>query len=159
MTIIVSITGLDLAGPLFERTTKDVRIDKSDCSYVDIIHTNGGNEDDGFLGINAAVGHADYYPNGGHKQPKCNNNFVCSHGEAPWIWVDSGLAYKLYHIIYNILYFIKCYITYIIWSYKNSPNHNILLYDTFSNTTFKWQQDLHKTKMHICATITILMLQ
>ena len=114
MTIILSITGLDPAGPLFERTTKDVRIDKSDCSYVDIIHTNGGNEDDGFLGINAAVGHADYYPNGGHKQPKCNNNFVCSHGEAPWIWVDSGLAYKLYHIIYNILYFIICYITYII---------------------------------------------
>ena len=75
---------------MFERTTKEVRIDKSDCSYVDIIHTNGGNEDDGFLGINAAVGHADYYPNGGHKQPKCNNNFVCSHGEAPWIWIDSG---------------------------------------------------------------------
>ena len=28
-------------------------------------------------------------PTHGHQQPKCNNNFVCSHGEAPWIWVDS----------------------------------------------------------------------
>ena len=83
------ITGLDPAGPLFEQTTSAVRIDKSDCSFVDIIHTNGGNEDAGFLGMNAAVGHSDFFPNGGHQQPKCNNNFVCSHGEAPWIWVDS----------------------------------------------------------------------
>ena len=84
------ITGLDPAGPLFEQTTSAVRIDRSDCSFVDIIHTNGGNEDAGFLGMNAAVGHSDFFPNGGHQQPKCNNNFVCSHGEAPWIWVDSG---------------------------------------------------------------------
>ena len=88
------MTGLDAAGPLFEKTTKEVRIDKSDATYVDLIHTNGGNEDQGFLGksgfpklefhvlgINAAVGHADFFPNGGHKQPKCNNNFICAHGE------------------------------------------------------------------------------
>ena len=73
------VTGLDPAGPLFERTTEEVRIDRSDCPFVDIIHTNGGNEDNGFLGINADVGHADYFPNGGHKQPKCNNNFYCAH--------------------------------------------------------------------------------
>ena len=58
--------GLDPAGPMFEKTTKEVRIDKSDASFVDIIHCNGGNEDKGFLGINAAVGHADFFPNGGH---------------------------------------------------------------------------------------------
>ena len=44
------MTGLDAAGPLFEKTTKEVRIDKSDATYVDLIHTNGGNEDQGFLG-------------------------------------------------------------------------------------------------------------
>ena len=38
----------------------------SDASFVDLIHCNGGNEDSGFLGINAAVGHADFFPNGGH---------------------------------------------------------------------------------------------
>ena len=36
---------MDAAGPLFEKTTKDVRIDKSDASFVDLIHSNGGNED------------------------------------------------------------------------------------------------------------------
>ena len=41
------VTGLDAAGPLFEKTTKEVRIDKSDATYVDLIHTNGGNEDQG----------------------------------------------------------------------------------------------------------------
>ena len=51
---------------MFERTTAEVRIDKSDASFVDIMHTCGGNEDTGFLGINAAVGHADFFPNGGH---------------------------------------------------------------------------------------------
>ena len=47
---LARVTGLDAAGPLFEKTTKEVRIDKSDATYVDLIHTNGGNEDQGFLG-------------------------------------------------------------------------------------------------------------
>ena len=42
------------------------RIDKTDADFVDLIHTNGGAEDQGFLGMNAAVGHADFYPNGGN---------------------------------------------------------------------------------------------
>ena len=62
---ISRVTGMDPAGPLFEKTTNEVRIDRTDATFVDIIHTNGGNEDTGFLGINAAVGHADFYPNGG----------------------------------------------------------------------------------------------
>ena len=62
------ITGLDPAGPAFELARKEVRIDKSDANFVDIIHTNGGNENDGFLGMNNAVGHADFFPNGGHTQ-------------------------------------------------------------------------------------------
>ena len=75
---------------MFERCTSEVRIDKSDGVFVDIMHTNGGNEDNGFLGINAAVGHADFFPNGGHNQAGCgNNNFICSHNEATKIWIDS----------------------------------------------------------------------
>ena len=90
MTNLLRVHGLDPAGPLFERCTKEVRIDKSDAAFVDIMHTNGGNEDNGFLGINAAVGHADFFPNGGHNQPGCgSNNFICSHNEAPDIWIDS----------------------------------------------------------------------
>ena len=75
---------------MFERTTSEVRIDRSDAAFVDIMHTNGGNEDNGFLGINADVGHADFFPNGGHNQAGCgSNNFICSHNEAPKIWIDS----------------------------------------------------------------------
>merc|ERR1712136_604165 len=87
---IARVCGMDAAGPIFEKTTKDVRIDKSDATFVDLIHCNGGNEDSGFLGINAAVGHADFFPNGGHHQPKCgNNNFICSHNMCPYIVIDS----------------------------------------------------------------------
>ena len=78
---------------MFERTTSEVRIDRSDGAFVDIMHTNGGNEDNGFLGINAAVGHADFFPNGGHNQAGCGpNNFICSHNEATKIWIDSVKA-------------------------------------------------------------------
>lgn len=68
------MTGLDPAGPLFEFTEPPVRIDKSDATFVDILHTNGG-IDNGFLGMNRAVGHADFYPNGGRQQPGCGVNF------------------------------------------------------------------------------------
>ena len=84
------ITGMDPAGPAFQKTTKAVRLDSSDAKFVDVIHTNGGDEDQGFLGMSYSVGHADFYPNGGVHQPGCwDINFICSHGEAPWMFVDS----------------------------------------------------------------------
>lgn len=83
------ITGLDPAGPLFEETEPAVRIDPSDAHFVDILHTNGGAENGGFLGMNAAFGHADFYPHGGRQQPQCGVNFNCSHGEAYRYYIDS----------------------------------------------------------------------
>ena len=65
------VVGMDPAGPTFERTTAEVRIDHTDATFVQIIHSNGGDEDAGFLGMNAAFGHADFYPNGGVRQPGC----------------------------------------------------------------------------------------
>ena len=41
---------------------------------MDLIHTNGGAEDQGFLGMNAAVGHADFYPNGGKFETTVKSN-------------------------------------------------------------------------------------
>jgi len=44
------------------------RLDPTDAEFVDVIHTCGGT-----LGYKGALGHADFYPNGGSAiQPGCN---------------------------------------------------------------------------------------
>jgi hypothetical protein len=66
------ITALDPAQPGFEKCSSEVRLDKNDAKYVDVVHTNtrpiipllGF----GFIG---PVGHNDYYMNGGVSQPGC----------------------------------------------------------------------------------------
>lgn len=40
----------------------------TDANYVDVMHTNAGQN-----GLNKSIGHMDYYPNGGSKQPGCND--------------------------------------------------------------------------------------
>ena len=62
---IVSI-GLDPAGLGFNRVKKEFRLDKSDATFVDIIHTDAD-----LVGTFRAVGDADFYPNGGKDQPGC----------------------------------------------------------------------------------------
>lgn len=66
------ISGLDPAGPYFEGTPAEVRLDSSDADFVDVIHTNAGVifKELGF-GMLAPVGHVDFYPNGGKTQPGC----------------------------------------------------------------------------------------
>lgn len=63
------ISGLDPAAPLYEYPQEEIldeRLDQSDAEFVDVIHTNGNH-----LGVIHAVGHVDYYPNGGETQPDC----------------------------------------------------------------------------------------
>lgn len=63
------ITGLDPAGPGFDpQPNADNKLDKDDAEFVDVIHTCSGK-----LGITEAVGTADFYVNGGSKQPECAN--------------------------------------------------------------------------------------
>uniref|UniRef100_A0A1L8DPZ7 Putative pancreatic lipase-like enzyme n=2 Tax=Nyssomyia neivai TaxID=330878 RepID=A0A1L8DPZ7_9DIPT len=70
------ITGLDPAGPLFESQHPKARLDSSDASFVDVIHSNGENLILGGLGSWQPMGHVDFYPNGGRVQHGCSNLFV-----------------------------------------------------------------------------------
>ncbi|XP_036914745.1 lipase member I isoform X2 [Sturnira hondurensis] len=60
------ITGLDPAGPKFSGKPSNGRLDYTDAKFVDVIHS----DTDG-LGIKEPLGHIDFYPNGGKKQPGC----------------------------------------------------------------------------------------
>uniref|UniRef100_A0A8C4YP84 Triacylglycerol lipase n=1 Tax=Gopherus evgoodei TaxID=1825980 RepID=A0A8C4YP84_9SAUR len=79
------ITGLDPAQPYFQDTPVGVRLDKTDAAFVDIIHTDTAPTIPNLgFGMSQAIGHLDFYPNGGEQMPGCTNNrtvdFVaCNH--------------------------------------------------------------------------------
>ena len=74
------MTGLDPAGPQHTKVGNDLRLDKNDAAQVDVIHTNTI----GFGTKRAeTVGHIDFFPNGGAKQPGCPLN------------IDSKLSFRL----------------------------------------------------------------
>ncbi|KAF5296941.1 hypothetical protein FQR65_LT10092 [Abscondita terminalis] len=95
------ITGLDPAGPLFVDTPRPNRLDSTDATVVDIIHTNGG-----VYGYYGNCGHADFYINCGSVQEKCRlgditmNNLsqlpqelaLCAHARALHIWAEAVLT-------------------------------------------------------------------
>lgn len=90
------ITGLDPAEPLFSDTDAEVRLDRTDAQFVDVIHTDaqplssGGNSTSITivstvintitqpynpyigLGMRMPIGHVDFYPNGGYNNPGCD---------------------------------------------------------------------------------------
>ncbi|KAK3922451.1 Pancreatic triacylglycerol lipase [Frankliniella fusca] len=83
---LARITGLDAAGPLINFFFLDGRLSKDDADLVDVIHTNGGG-----LGAVHAVGHVDFYPNGGVMQPGCRWDMSgsCSHGRSYQLMAES----------------------------------------------------------------------
>jgi len=76
------ITGLDPAEPYFQWLHTSIRLDPSDAEFVDVIHTNGESifsilvGGSGF-GLMQRCGHVDFYPNGGLRQPGCDNKDLC----------------------------------------------------------------------------------
>lgn len=80
------ITGLDPAGPGFRGDLdRRCRLDPSDADFVDNIHTDVDQ-----YGTPTDMGHVDFYPNGGSKQPGCPIDLAsCSHGRAVDLYCDS----------------------------------------------------------------------
>lgn len=75
------ITGLDPAEFLFQYLPPSVRLDETDALFVDVIHTD--TEDILFLkgilfslGMKQPIGHVDFYPNDGKRQPGCSRNLI-----------------------------------------------------------------------------------
>ncbi|XP_047527462.1 pancreatic triacylglycerol lipase-like isoform X1 [Vanessa atalanta] len=86
---IDTITGLDPALPLFTLGNKDARLDKHDARHVEVIHTCGG-----YLGFASPLGHIDFYPNGGTRQPGCGFDYrgLCAHNRAHMFFAESIIS-------------------------------------------------------------------
>lgn len=83
------ISGMDPASPLFEDADESVHLSYKDARYVDVIHTSAGDSiTSGDLGITKALGHVDFYPNGGKGQPGCDK-LACSHRRAISLYIQS----------------------------------------------------------------------
>lgn len=63
--------GLDPAEPYFQYTDPVVRLDPTDATFVDVVHTDVASIISGGFGLNQTCGHVDFYPNGGENQPGC----------------------------------------------------------------------------------------
>ncbi|KAM9476809.1 pancreatic triacylglycerol lipase-like [Clarias gariepinus] len=81
------ITGLDPAEPYFQGCPTLVRLDPSDALFVDVIHSDAlpmipylG------FGMSQAVGHLDFYPNGGESMPGCEKNIISQIVDIDGIW-------------------------------------------------------------------------
>ncbi|XP_041975300.1 pancreatic lipase-related protein 2-like [Aricia agestis] len=83
---IDTITGLDPALPLFYFSDKNSRLDRHDARHVEVIHTCGG-----YLGFSDPLGHIDFYPNGGTRQPGCGIDYrgLCAHNRAHMYFAES----------------------------------------------------------------------
>ncbi|XP_055629276.1 lipase member H-A-like [Toxorhynchites rutilus septentrionalis] len=84
------IIGLDPASPLFRMSKPLDRLAADDAEYVEVIHTNGK-----ALGFFRSIGKADFYPNGGVKQPGCGVSLTCSH-ERSVIYFQESLKVRNY---------------------------------------------------------------
>lgn len=80
------ITGLDPSRPFINMKERNGRLSDDDAVLVDVVHTNAG-----FLGEQTAIGHLDFYANGGKKQPGCDHELFwsCSHARAVLLFTES----------------------------------------------------------------------
>ncbi|KAK7101243.1 hypothetical protein V1264_024054 [Littorina saxatilis] len=78
------ITGLDPSDPYFQNTPPQVRLDPSDAEFVDVVHTDGSSFLELGMGASQAMGHVDFYPNGGVNQPGCDGDLISKITHTAW---------------------------------------------------------------------------
>lgn len=102
---VARVTGLDPAGPLFVQDNYGLHkyeIGRDSGVFVDIIHSNGDlnpHATSAHLGDLHALGHVDFYPNGGRNQGDsgCHISMgTCSHGRSYIYYLDSIHEYDMY---------------------------------------------------------------
>lgn len=75
---------LDPADPYFQGTDIKVRLDPTDADFVDVIHTDGSSILSLGMGAAQAMGHVDFYPNGGSDQPGCPAGLLSKITQTVW---------------------------------------------------------------------------
>lgn len=91
------LTALDPAGPMFGGEDNINTLKREDAACVDVIHSDAGG-----YGMTTAIGHYDYWPNGGNRTqpgcPQCDNagldssggeECVCSHERCVVYYIES----------------------------------------------------------------------
>ncbi|BES94719.1 Lipase [Nesidiocoris tenuis] len=85
---VARVTGLDPAMPLFFSSNPGERLSKDDGKFVDVVHTNMFMQ-----GHYSALGHVDFYMNGGMNQPGCKGGASersgCDHHRAAEYFAES----------------------------------------------------------------------
>jgi len=117
--VLPRVTGLDPAYPDYSMGNTKDRLDRSDAEFVDVIHTNSGSLFTAALSFPQAIGHADFFVNGGHSQPGCG-------------FITSGDISDLIHACSHdraVLYFIE--------SINSKVGFKSLLCDTWKHFTHK----------------------
>ncbi|XP_016990223.2 phospholipase A1-like [Drosophila rhopaloa] len=81
-----NIVALEAALPLYRYANPHARLSNTDADYVMAIHSNGLRK--GFL---APLGHADFYANGGQKQPGCGVDLSghCAHARVVYLYAEA----------------------------------------------------------------------
>nr|CAD7398090.1 unnamed protein product [Timema cristinae] len=88
---LLCLKGLDPAAPLYGQESLENRLDPTDASFVEVVHTCAG-----LLGWADPLGHVDFYPNSGEPvQPGCGTDLAelglgsCSHIRARALFAES----------------------------------------------------------------------
>ena len=99
---------LDPAGPDFELSPPEHRLDSSDAKCVEVTHTSNGPPVLGGFGLVKAVGHVDVYVDGGVRHPNCPDLFPTEILRNGNLWQLRHIAWLLQVFKLGLIYILHC---------------------------------------------------